>query len=87
MLHGAFRLLSHVVILLFDAFWPQVFILSFLSLVVDAVHRVEVLLDGIPGGAPHLVDEVDDTDEEQEENAGQGGKPDHRIEEGVAILA
>ena len=86
MLHGAFRLLPHVVILLFKAVWSRVFILSFLPLVVDAVHRVEVPLDGVPGGAPHLVDEVDDPDEEQEEDTRQGGKPDDHIEQGADVF-
>ena len=81
------RFLSHVVILLVQAFGPGVFILSVLSFVVDAVHRVEVLLYGIPGGAPHLVDEVDDQEEEQEEDAGQDGKPDHHIEEDIVVIA
>ena len=87
MLHGAFRLLSHVVILLIKAVWPRFFILSFLPLVVNAVHRVEVPLDGVPGGAPHLVDEVDDPDEEQEEETRQGGKPNHHIKKCVALVA
>ena len=52
--------------------WPRVFILSFLSLVVDAEERVDVPLDGVPGGVPHLVDEVDGHAEEQEENTGEG---------------
>ena len=65
---------------------PRVFSLCLLSLVVDAVERVDVLLDGVPGGAPHLVDEVDDPDEKQEEDAGQGGKSDDHIEEGVIAL-
>ena len=55
-------------------------------LVLDAVQWVDVLLDRIPGGAPHLVDEVDDPDEKQEEDAGQGGKSDDHIEEGVDVL-
>ena len=65
---------------------PRVFSLCLLSLVVDAVERVDVPLDGVPGGAPHLVDEVDDPDEKQEEDAGQGGKSDDHIEEGVDVL-
>ena len=82
-LHGAS---PHVVILLVDTDGPRVFSLCLLSLVVDAVERVDVLLDGVPGGAPHLVDEVDDPDEKQEEDAGQGGKSDDHIEEGVIAL-
>ena len=65
---------------------PRVCSLCLLSLVVDAVERVDVPLDGVPGGAPHLVDEVDDPDEEQEEDTRQGGKPDHHIEQGVDVL-
>ena len=53
------------------------FILRLLSLVVDAVHRVDVPLDGVPGGAPHLEGKVDHPDEKQEENTRQGGKPNH----------
>ena len=86
-LHGAFSLLPHVVILLFEAVGPRIFIPSLIPLVVDAVHRVEVPLDGVPGGAPHLVDEVDDPDEEQEEETRQGGKPYHHIKKGVVLLA
>ena len=55
---GLFILLPHVVILLIEADGPRVFILSFLLLVVDAIHWIDVPLDGVPGGAPHLVDEV-----------------------------
>ena len=76
-------ILPHVVILLVDAVGPRVFSLCILFLVVDAVDRVDVPLDGVPGGAPHLVDEVDDPDEEQEEDTRQGGKPDDHMEEGV----
>ena len=65
---------------------PRVFSLRLLSLVVDAVERVDVPLDGIPGGAPHLVDEVGDPDEKQEEDAGQGGKSDDHIEECGIVL-
>ena len=64
-----------------------VFILRLLPLIVDAVHRVEVPLDGVPGGAPHLVDEVDHPNEEQEEDTRQGGKPDDHIEQGGDVLA
>ena len=83
---GLFILLPHVVILLIEAVGPRFLILSFLLLVVDAIHWIDVPLDGVPGGAPHLVDEVDDSDEEQEEDTGQGGKPDHHIEQGVDVL-
>ena len=87
----AFRLsskvLAHIVILLVDALGTRVFILRLLSLIVDAVERVDVPLDGVLGGAPHLVDEVDDQEEEQEEDAGQDGKPDHHIEEDIVVIA
>ena len=79
-------ILPHVVILLVDAVGPRVFSLCILFLVVDAVDRVDVPLDGVPGGAPHLVDQVGDPDEKQEEDAGQGGKSDDHIEEGVIAL-
>ena len=83
----AFIFSGHVVIRLLDALGPRVFfVLGLLSLVVDAVERVNVLLDGVPGGAPHLVDEVDDHKEEQEENTGQGGIFDSPIEEEVVVL-
>ena len=85
----AFRLsskvLAHIVILL--ALGTRVFLLRLLSLVVDAVERVDVPLDGVPGGAPHLVDEVDDQEEEQEEDAGQDGKPNHHIRKCVVLVA
>ena len=84
----AFIFSAHVVIRLLDALGPRVFfVLGVLSLIVDTVERVNVLLDGVPGGAPHLVDEVEDHKEEQEENTGQGGKPDDYIEKGVVLLA
>ena len=84
----AFIFSAHVVIRLVDALGPRVFfVLGLLSLVVDAVERVDVLLDGVPGGAPHLVDEVYDHKGEQEEDTGQGGKPDDHMEEGVVLLA
>ena len=84
---GSFMILAHVVILLLvDAVGPRIFSLRLLFLVVDAVERVDVPLDRVPGGAPHLVDQVDDSDEKQEEDAGQGGKSDDHIEEGVAAL-
>ena len=70
-----------------DALGPRVFILSLLPLVVNAVDRVEVPLDGVPGGAPHLVDEVDHPNEEQEEDARQDGKPNHHIEQDVVVIA
>ena len=79
-------MLPHVVILVVHTGGPRVFSLCLLSLVVDAVERVDVPLDGVPGGAPHLVDEVDDSDKKQEEDAGQGGKSDDHIEEGVIAL-
>ena len=64
---------------------PRVFSLCLLSLVVGAVEWVYVPLDGVPGGAPHLVDQVDDPDKKQEEDARQGGKSD---DQGVnALLA
>ena len=79
---------AHVVIRLVDALGPRVFfVLGLLSLVVDAVERVDVPLDGVPGGAPHLVDEVDDQEEEQEEETRQGGKPNHHIKKCVALVA
>ena len=55
-----------LVIMLVSAGWPQVFVLALglRFLVVSTVQWVDVLLDGIPGGAPHLVDEVDNPDEE-----------------------
>ena len=53
--------------------------LHLVSLVVDPVNLVEVPLDGVPGGAPHLVDEVDHPDEEEEEDTGQDGKSNHHI--------
>ena len=85
----AFRLsskvLAHIVILL--TLGTRVLLLRLLSLVVDAVERVDVPLDRVPGGAPHLVDEVDDQEEEQEEDAGQDGKPDHHIEEDIVVIA
>ena len=56
-------------------------------LVVDAVQGVDVLLDRIPGGAPHLVDEEDDSDQEQEEDTGQNCQRDDYIEEGVVLHA
>ena len=79
-LHEAFSLLPHVVILLFKAVGPRVFILSFLPLVVDAVHRVEVPLDGVPDGDPPLADQAHHHDEEQDEDTRQGGKTDDHIE-------
>ena len=79
---------AHVVIRLINALSPRVFfVLSLLSLVVDAVERVDVLLDGVPGSAPHLVDEVEDHEEEQEEDTRTGGKPDDHTEQGVVLLA
>ena len=84
----AFIFSAHVVIRLVVALGPRVFfVLGLLSLVVDAVERVDVPLDGVSGGAPHLVDEVYDHKEEQEEDTGTGGKPDDHIEEGVVLLA
>ena len=84
---GLFILLPHVVILLIEADGPRVFILSFLLLVVDAIHWIDVPLDGVPGGAPHLVDEVDDQEEKQEEDTRQGGKPNHHIKKCVVLVA
>ena len=81
---GAIIVLTHVVILLVDAVGPRVFALALLPLVVDPVEWVEVPLDGVPSGAPHLVDEVDHPDEEEEEDTGQDGKSNHHIEQGVA---
>ena len=64
----AFIFSAHVVIRLVDALGPRVFfVLSLLSLVVDAVERVDVPLDGFPGGALHLVDHHK---EEQEKDTG-----------------
>ena len=61
------------------------------NLVVDAIQWIYVLLDGVPGGAPHLVDDADDHDEdhghEQEEDTRQDGKPDIHIEQGVVLLS
>ena len=52
----AFIFSAHVVIRLVHALRPRVFfVLGLLSLVVDAVERVDVPLDGFPGGVPHLV--------------------------------
>ena len=83
----AFIFSAHVVIRLVDTLGPRVFfVLGLLSLVVDAVERVDVPLDGVPGGAPHLVDQVDHPGEKQEEDTGQGGKSDDHIEEGVIVL-
>ena len=60
------------------------------NLVVDAIQWIYVLLDGVLGGAPHLVDDADDHDEdhghEQEEDTRQDGKPDIHIEQGVVLL-
>ena len=75
---GYSRLLPHVVILLIEAVGSR-FILSLFPLVVVAVYRVDVPLDGVPGGAPHLEGKVDHPDEEQEEETRQGGKPNHHI--------
>ena len=80
-------MLPHVVILVVHTDGPSVFSLCLLSLVVDAVERVDVPLDGVPGGAPHLVDQVDDPEEKQEEDAGQGGESDDQvIDQGVIAL-
>ena len=66
---------------------PRVFVLGLCLLVVYAVQWVEVLFDGVPGGAPHLVDQVDDSEEKQEEDAGQGGESDDQvIDQGVIAL-
>ena len=54
-----------------------------LCLVVDAVERVDVPLDGVSGSVPRLVDLVDDSDEKQEENTGQVGKSD---DQGIVAL-
>ena len=85
---GSFIILPHVVILLLvDAVGPRIFSLCLVSLVVDAVEWVDVPLDGVPGGAPHLVDQVDDPEEKQEEDAGQGGESDDQvIDQGVIAL-
>ena len=81
--------LAHVVIVILriHTVGPRVFSLCLLFLIVDAVERVDVPLDGVPGGAPHLVDQVDDSDEKQEEDTGQGGKSDDHIEQGVILAA
>ena len=65
---------------------PRVFVLGLCLLVVYAVQWVEVLFDGVPGGAPHLVDEVDDSNQEKQEDTGQGGKPDDHMEEVVVLI-
>ena len=54
-----------------------------LFLVVDPVNWVDIRLDGVPAGDPHLADQVHRDGEEQGKDTGQGGETDHCIEEGV----
>ena len=84
-LKGHDSVVSHVVVLivLTNAVWPRVFVLCLLN----TVEGVEVLLDRIPGGAPHLVDEVGDSNEKDEEKTGEGGKSNYHIQKVVILLA
>ena len=54
-----------------------------LFLVVDPVNWVDIRLDGVPAGDPHLADQVHRDEEEQGKDTGQGGETDDCIEEGV----
>ena len=54
-----------------------------LFLVVDPVNWVDIRLDGVPAGDPHLADQVHRDEEEQGKDTGQGGETDHCIEESV----
>ena len=54
-----------------------------LLLVVDPVNWVDIRLDGVPAGDPHLADQVHRDEEEQGKDTGQCGETDDCIEEGV----
>ena len=56
-----------------------------LCLVIHPVQRVEVLLDDVPVGAPHLADQDDNRNDDEEKDARQGSKPDDHIQEGVLL--
>ena len=56
-----------------------------LSIVIHPVQRVEVLLDDVPVGAPHLADQDDNCNDYEEKDARQGSKPDDHIQEGVLL--
>ena len=54
-----------------------------LCLVIHPVQRVGVLLDGVPVGDPHLADQDHNSNDDEEKDTRQGGKPrqDHIQEE------
>ena len=54
-----------------------------LFLVVDPVNWVDIRLDGVPAGDPHLADQVHRDSEEQGKDTGQGSETDDCIQEGV----
>ena len=56
-----------------------------LCLVIHPVQRVEVLLDDVPGGAPHLADQDHKRNHDEEKDNRKGGKPDDHIREGVLL--
>ena len=56
-----------------------------LCLVIHPVQRVEVLLDDLPGGDPHLADQDHNRNDDEEKDARQGSKPDDHIQEGVLL--
>ena len=54
-----------------------------LFLVVDPVNWVDIRLDGVPAGDPHLADQVHRDEEEQGKDTGQGSETDDCIEESI----
>ena len=78
-------LLAHIIVTLFCRYWTGILVVR-LSFVIHAIERVDVLLDGLPSRAFHLVDEDCDSlkDNEYGEHPNSGEKSQ---EESLSLFA
>ena len=64
-------LVSHIIVTLFHGAGSGIFVLLLLSFIIDAIERVDVLLDGLPCRALHLEDEDSHPNCQKDEKKGE----------------